>query len=176
MPPDPKELNLYLSHRTALIDYAVPIVGCRARAEDVVQEAFIRYSARVPARPRAIDHPVAYLYRIVRNLALDWVRTPAAAAEGGDAGQLRHLPAAAACPEETAMHREQLRVLADALAELPERTRLAFTMRRLDGCSLQEIADRLGVSVVRVHQLVKDAVRHAAARLDEADGTGGAAN
>ncbi len=175
---DHRELAFYLRHRNALIDYATPIVGCRGRAEDVVQEAFLRYTAR--AAPRggdagagpypAIANPVAYLYRIVRNLALDWRRRPEASMETGDDGGLDQLPAPVATPEETAIHREQLRVLADALQELPERTRTAFRMRRLEGRSLQEIADHLGVSVVRAHQLVKDAIRHGARRLDADDG------
>lgn len=61
-------------------------------------------------------------------------------------------------------------MLAEALAELPPRTRLAFDMHRIEGRGLQEVADHLGVSVVRAHQLVKDALRHAARRLDALDG------
>ncbi|MCD6074877.1 MAG: hypothetical protein K0Q70_1760, partial [Rhodospirillales bacterium] len=44
MKSDTAKLTLFLTHRTALIDYAAPIVGDRSRAEDVVQEAFIRFS------------------------------------------------------------------------------------------------------------------------------------
>ena len=39
-------------------------------------------------------------------------------------------------------------------------------MYRIEGKSLKEIARHLGVSQVRVHQLVKDAVRYGAKRLD----------
>ena len=183
MRPPARDLTvdeLYARHRRALIDYAAPIVGCRARAEDVVQEAFIRFSGRRATEgattqapdglPAPITHPLPYLYRIVRNLALDWVRRPAAAVEAGDPDALSRLPAATATPEQTVLQRDQLRVLAEALAELPERTRIAFNMHRLEGRSLREVADRLGVSVVRAHQLVKDAIRHAAARLDAEDG------
>ena len=178
---EPTVDELYARHRRALIDYAAPIVGCRARAEDVVQEAFIRFSGRQTTEgamtqapgegPQApITHPLPYLYRIVRNLALDWVRRPAAAVEAGDPEAMSRLPAATATPEQTVLQRDQLRVLAEALAELPERTRTAFNMHRLEGRSLREVAEHLGVSVVRAHQLVKDAIRHAAARLDAEDG------
>ena len=172
-----RELAFYLRHRNALIDYATPIVGCRGRAEDVVQEAFLRYAARATrggdeagAGPYpAIANPVAYLYRIVRNLALDWRRRPETSIETGDDARLACLPSPDATPEETAIYRDQLRVLTDALQELPERTRTAFRMRRLEGRGLKEIADHLGVSVVRAHQLVKDAVRHGARSLDADD-------
>src|SRR3546814_1293981 len=68
-----RKLNLYLRHRAELIDYATPIVGDRALAEDVVQDAWLRFSeaGSHDAKTRLIRQPVGYLYRIVRNLALD---------------------------------------------------------------------------------------------------------
>ena len=171
--------ELYHLHRGALVDYALPIVGCRAKAEDIVQEAFIRFSARKGTaelglgaagnRRQAIAHPVSYLYRIVRNLAIDWIRRPAESLEIGDVDGLAAVPDKTATPEQTVLQRDELRILAEALAELPERTRTAFDLHRLQGRSLKEVANHLGVSVVRAHQLVKDALRHAAARLDAED-------
>nr|WP_269807513.1 sigma factor [Pseudomonas sp. NMI795_08] len=86
-----------MAHRPALVDYATPIVGCRARAEDVVQEAWLRFS-RQPG-DADIRHPASYLYRIVRNLALDQTRRTATekAQPGGDE-ILAELPASAAAP------------------------------------------------------------------------------
>lgn len=175
MKPDPTVMELYQSHRAALIAYAAPIVGCQAHAEDVVQEAFVRYSARreqmhTAAGANEVQHgpivsSVSYLYRIVRNLALDWVQRSAASSEA-HTSEIERLSAPAATPEQTLLQRDQLRVLAEALAELPERTRLAFHMHRLEGRSLQEIAEHLDISVVRAHQLVKDALRHGAVRLE----------
>lgn len=172
MTPGTPEFDAYLRHRSALIDYAAPILGCRARAEDVVQEAFVRFSQRQKGLtgttvPQPIGDPVSYLYRIVRNLAFDWLRRPEAAMKPGDSDDLERLADGTATPEQAMMQKDQVRVLSEALAELPERTRTAFVMRRLEGRSLKEIADHLGVSVVRAHQLVKDAVRHSAARLDK---------
>ena len=177
MKSDPQCLEVYLNHRTALIDYAAQILGCRARAEDVVQDAFLRYSAREDDVPpdkimdtrKPIVRPVSYLYRIVRNLALDGMRRSAASGCNTDNTALERLSAPTATPEQTALDRDRLRVLADALMELPERTRIAFDMHRIEGLSLQEVAEHLGVSVVRAHQLVKDALRHAAVRLEEGD-------
>ena len=51
-------VRIFVEQRTALIDYAFPIVGCRAHAEDVVQEAYIRFDA-ANGKPRAIDNPFA---------------------------------------------------------------------------------------------------------------------
>ena len=57
------------------------------------------------------------------------------------------------------------RLLAEAIAELPERTQTAFRMYRLEDKTLQQIADHLGISVARTFQLVRDAGAHATRRL-----------
>ncbi len=159
-------LTLYLSHRGALVNYASGIVGDRAQAEDVVQEAFIRFSA---ASATPITHPVSYLYRIVRNVALDWARRSTLEAPTVAPERLESVPHDAPTAEDVVLFRDELRVLSEALAELPERTRLAFTLYRLEGWTLQQVADQLAVSVVRAHQLVKEAILHGSRRLDQHD-------
>ena len=166
---DQPTLDLYLAHRGALIDYAQPIVGCRSRAEDVVQEAYLRFAHadRERAAPEQIRHPAGYLYRIVRNLALDWVRHRALEGDAPAPDQIDNLPTAAPTPEQTVLDRDQVRRLMAALGELPARTRLAFEMRRLEGRTFPEIARHLDVSVGFAHRLVKQALTHCASRLEE---------
>lgn len=168
MPQDDSRLKLYLAKRAALIDYAAPIVGDRMRAEDVVQEAWIRFCVRRDgARGGAsIANPIGYLYRIVRNLAVDWARRSAVELPFSDPGQVERLAAGQPSAERSVLARDDLRRLAEALLELPERTRLAFNLHRLDGLTLEEVADRLDVSTVRAHQLVRIAILHCAKRLD----------
>ncbi|GFM50283.1 sigma-70 family RNA polymerase sigma factor [Pseudomonas capsici] len=164
------KLDLYLTHRSALVDYAAPIVGCRARAEDVVQEAWLRFNSR-QNQDTAIDHPVGYLYRIVRNLALDLTRSIATEKRQPDGDTLlAELPATTASPEQEAVSHDQLQQVSDALAQLPERTRMAFEMHRLGGYTLQQIAAALGISVGLTHQLVHDALSHCAAWLERGNG------
>ncbi len=162
------KLELYLAHRAALLDYAAPIVGCRARAEDVVQEAWLRFSRQ--DEEAAIRHPASYLYRIVRNLALDLTRRYATekAQPGGDE-ILAELPSSSASPEREVSGQNELDAISRALDELPERTRLAFEMNRLGGFTLQQVAAHLGVSTSLVHQLVHDALRHCMERLEVDD-------
>jgi len=162
--------SLFIEHRRSLVDYAAGILGSRAHAEDVVQEAWIRFraaSGKVAVdQGQPIVNPLGYLYAIVRNLALTWARRASLdgmALPAGDA------VAEIACDQPSAevvlLHRDELRVLAAALAELPERTRLAFNMHRLEGRPLREVADRLGISITRAQQLVKAAMVHGARRL-----------
>jgi RNA polymerase sigma-70 factor (ECF subfamily) len=170
VPQNDSRLKLYLANRAALIDYAAPIVCDRLRAEDVVQEAYIRFVVGEKARDGApIANPIGYLYRIVRNLALDWARRAAVELPLSDPGQVERLAAAQPSAEQSVLAREDLRRLAEALLELPERTRLAFNLHRLEGRTLEEVAARLDVSIVRAHQLVKAAILHCARRLDATD-------
>ena len=55
--------------------------------------------------------------------------------------------------------------LADALATLPERQRLAVMLRHFEGASNPEIAERLGVSVEAVESLTARGKRALAAAL-----------
>jgi RNA polymerase sigma-70 factor (ECF subfamily) len=159
-------LAFYLAHRGELVKYASSIVGDRAQAEDVVQEAWMRFGAAAKARP--LDEPVGYLYRIVRNLAVDDRRrmqreqqvvqadAEAVASETADEGP---------SPEATVAARDELRLLDEAMAELPTRTRIALEMRRFGGCKLKEIAAHLGVSVTVAHDLVAEGVAHCRRRV-----------
>lgn len=165
MAPVDSTLTIYIEHRDRLLSYAVRIVRDRASAEDVVQEAWLRFSAR-SRQDGEIAQPLNYLYKIVRNLALNWtnraarhgpIEVPEPVMEG--------VPADAPSAEQVLYYRDELRLLEDAIAELPERTQTAFYLYRIEGRSLQDIANRLNISVVRVHQLVKAAGLHATRRL-----------
>jgi len=166
---DAAHLDLFLAHRAALVDYAAPIVGCRSRAEDIVQEAYIRFSSAARGQGGRIAHPASYLYRIVRNLAVDWARHLAVEGPRAEPGVLEALPAAAPSPERAALDRDAVRRVAAALDELPARTRQAFELHRLAGLTLQAVAARLGISLSLAHLLVRDALTHCAERLGDLD-------
>lgn len=171
MQNDDAKLRLYLAHRAALVEYAAPIVGDRHRAEDVVQEAYIRFRRADEKRSNKdpVANPTGYLYRVVRNLAIDLSRRCSAEISLPNPTAMDDFASDTPSVEQTLLYRDELRVLAEALAELPERTRVAFNMHRLEGRTLQEVADHLGVSVVRVHQMVKEALLHGTRRLAARD-------
>ncbi|MTJ83598.1 MAG: sigma-70 family RNA polymerase sigma factor [Telmatospirillum sp.] len=164
MTQDKTKLAIYLDHRAALVEYATPIVGCRARAEDVVQESYLRFTGR-SGDVDAPRQPVAYLYRVVRNLAVDCLRHLSREGEPVADEVWDQMPAPVATPESEALYRDELRVLAGALEELPDRTRTVFEMHRLGGLTQQQIARQLGISVGLVNHLVDDALTHCAERM-----------
>ena len=156
-----------MTHRGALIKYAHGIVGDPAQAEDLVQEAWFRFEK--VAGSRNLDQPLGYLYRIVRNLALDGRRRLAreSLVVNGAGFEVAGSVSAddAPSPETVVLYKDELQLVMEAIAELPERTRIALEMHRFGGCKLKEIAAFLDISVPLAHILVADGVQHCKRRL-----------
>ncbi len=158
-------LAVYLAHRDDLLKYASRIVHDRASAEDLVQEAWLRFSVR-PGQGGEVSQPKSYLYKIVRNLALDWLRrTSRSAPQSVTDDALESIPSDVPSAEQVLYYRDELRQVESVLSELPERTQIAFVMYRVEKRSLQEIGKSLGISAVRVHKIVRDAVLYCSTRM-----------
>jgi RNA polymerase sigma factor (sigma-70 family) len=125
-------------YRRQLDRFAAAIVG--GRSEDVTQDAFSKALPALRGSEAEIElRP--WLYRIVRNTALNDLRDRAPAAEELSEA----LPGGRSVAAE-AEGREQLRDLMAGLQALPEPQRAALVMRELEGLSHEEIAAALGVS------------------------------
>lgn len=165
MAPSDSSLALYIEHRDELLNYANKLLQDRAIAEDVVQEAWIRLSAK-DGQGDEITNPLSYLFAIVRNLALDWAkRRPREVPSETGRTEWEAIADSQPSAEEVVLHRDQMRLLMEAISELPERTQIAFRMYRIEEKTLQQIADHLNISVARTFQMVRDAGVHATRRL-----------
>ena len=71
----------YESLRPVLFSIAYRMLGSVAEAEDVVQEAFLRYQHATDERQGEIDSPKAYLSAVVTRLAIDQLRSARARRE-----------------------------------------------------------------------------------------------
>lgn len=72
------EVDLFQSHRSRLFAVAYRMLGSASDAEDVVQDAWLRYAA---ARPTDLRSPQAYLTTIVTRLCLDRLKSARATRE-----------------------------------------------------------------------------------------------
>lgn len=163
----------YNTHYSALIDSVAPILGCRFRAQDVVQDAWVRLAEHPPAG--TIRQPASYLFRLVRNLAIDRARRLALEVRFGAREEVPlFAPGAEPTPEQSAISRDLLNILSKALDELPARSREIFEMHRISGHSVDEIAGRLGISLGYVYRILRQVTVHCAKRLgpDFPDGRG----
>ena len=122
-------------------------VDDKTAAEDLVQEAFIRF-ARHQGRIRDPERAAAYLRSIVINLARDHNRRGFVS--------WRHRPPAqpdAPSAAETAEARAERAAVVDALRALPRRQRDCLTLRYYYDMPVAQIAQTLGLSVntVKTH-------------------------
>lgn len=143
-----------LPHEPALRAYLRTRFPSLVDQDDIVQEA---YSRLLRAKNSGnIRFARAFLFTTARNTALDLFRRRKAAptepiTDSGESHVLEERPDAA----ELSDQHEELEILADAIASLPERCRLVIMLRYLDGLSYKEIAAHLDISpeTVKVHMM-----------------------
>ena len=126
-------------------------------AEDIVQETFLRAYKQLGR----FDGRAAFstwLHRIAVNCALDLIRarkrrqeiTDGTSRQAGLQDQsddylLSNLPASDPSPERSMQSTQLRELLADAMRELSDMERCAFTLRHHDGLGIEEISRALGV-------------------------------
>ncbi len=142
---DPFEVFV-AEHEATLFAYLWRMTGEESAAYDLRQETFIR-AWRNFARVRAYDRPLAWLYRVATNLALNYRRDQRTCvtlalmedepAESDHAWRLAE--------------RDQVRA---TLLALPPRERAALALREGQGLSCDEVAQALGVSPAAARTLL----------------------
>lgn len=153
-----------------LVLYLNRTLGDRQTAADVTQETFLRLLDRKGDEP--IEQPRAFLYRTAVNLSIDLHRrTRVRRAE-----ELEILDREGVlderCPQEEVSRQQQLKLLQRALGELSEPCRHAFVLRKVEGCSHGEIAERMEISRDMVEKHIVNAMKHCRARLKAWSGQG----
>jgi RNA polymerase sigma-70 factor (ECF subfamily) len=150
---------LFDSEESALLRFAHGIVGQRETAEDLVQEAFLRLHEHW----QEVENPRAWLYRSIRNMALNHLRDhrrEAVMEEGRDWAS--ESPTAA----EVLGRSEAIGVLRMLMAEMPQQDQQLILWKYTGSLSYEEISKRSGLTVSNVgyklHHLLKglaDAMR-----------------
>jgi RNA polymerase sigma-70 factor (ECF subfamily) len=135
---DPARLGDWFEvYAPALVLYARQWLE-HGRAEDVVQEVFVRL-AREPAAPRS---PKAWLFRSVRNAAISRVRTTVRRRVHEARAASEREPCLSAAPDALL----DSGVVARALLRLPAAEREAIVLRLWAGMTLREVAAVAGSS------------------------------
>ncbi len=146
--------ELFVTKRSALVEYATPLVGDRGRAEDIVQEAFLRFAPAVQ-QGTIVEEPIRYLYRIVRNLAFDVHRKKMRELrQEKSEPEWWMLPDMPRTPEENLIEAETVSRLQAAMETLPAETRIAIEMNKFGGYTFAEIAEHLAIPLPTVHRMV----------------------
>ena len=134
--------DLYEAHSRALYAYLLGRTGDRHRADDLLQETFVRVWRRlgsvqdVPAERRRY-----WLFRVAHNVHIDDVRRQRARPQTPlPAEQIEERTAAVAPHADV----ERIMDLDAAVARLPEPLRMVVTMRYAGGMTSNEIGEALG--------------------------------
>jgi RNA polymerase sigma-70 factor (ECF subfamily) len=175
---NPTELNAWLAkevlvHERALRGYLGRFFKNVADVEDVVQETYARLLSLNDAASSAVRNWHAFLFTSARNVALDRIRRARvvsldALAEMGSADVLDQAPPA----DEALNARQELALLSEAIASLPDRCREVLTLRKLYGLPQREIAQRLNITESTVEKHVAHGVRLCAERMFARRGEG----
>ena len=149
--------------RPLLFSIAYRMVSSVGDAEDIVQEAFLRYE-RTRAEGEEIASPKAYLSAIVTRLAIDHLRSARVRRESYVGQWLPEPLLTDDAPEDPAAHAEQADSLSMAFLLLLERLspveRAVFLLHDVFGYGYDEIAPIVDKSEANCRQLATRARRH----------------
>jgi RNA polymerase sigma-70 factor (ECF subfamily) len=165
-PAPPTLAAIFEEEENGLLRYAIGLVGRRTVAEEIVQEAFLRLHKSWSE----VDTPRAWLYRAVRNLALNHRRDHPAEAELPEESTPADQPTVA-----TDLGRaEAVGAMRLLLAEMPDDDRRLIHLKYHEELKYQEIGRRTGLTPgnvgYRLHHLLKtlaDGLRRAGIESSE---------
>jgi RNA polymerase sigma-70 factor (ECF subfamily) len=134
---------------------------------DCIQESYARLLSLSDEELVKVRCPHAFLFTTARNVAFEWLRKQRGIARSATpeldlANILDTTPSA----DEQMCARQELDLLAFAVASLPERCRQVLTLRKLDGVSQKDIAVRLHISENTVEKHARNGVRLCAEFID----------
>jgi RNA polymerase sigma-70 factor (ECF subfamily) len=130
------------------------MVGNGNETENIVQDCFLRFWENRD-KIQQINNLSAYLFFMARNLAIDHLRHrkitnkplyPTIALETDET-------------EQQVSFRELDERLWQAIAQLPERCRIAFEYSRINGLSHQQIAEKMQITVKGVEALIGRSIK-----------------
>ena len=138
-------------HQGAIIGTVSKMLGNGSDAEDIAQQVFIRLWKSAPRyKPKAKF--TTFLYTITRNLVFNESRRKSrkkeySMEEREDDFHLQTADHQNASPDQGMLQQELRQAVDQAIADLPEKQRLAVILRRYEGMPYDEIAKILGLSV-----------------------------
>jgi len=132
-------------------------IGCRDKAQDVVQEAYARVLANQQVSANNDASFGALLYTTAKNIVIDQYRQN----KSRQYDNYEHLELAASRadePEHRAAGRQSMNQLLVLIDNLPPRCKEAFVLYKFEGLSHAEIAKKMGISINMVEKHIINAL------------------
>ena len=163
--------ELVARHRRGLFNFLLRSVQNRSRAEELLQEVFLRV-VRSKDRYERTAKLTTWLYTIARNLCVDESRrakfrrttsldAPRRGLDGDGPAMIENVAADEVATDDRAAAPQIRARIARAIDLLPEDQREVFLMRQVNGLSFKEIGDIVGAP----ENTVKSRMRYALEKL-----------
>ncbi len=157
-------------HQKAIIGTVAKMLGNATDAEDIAQQVFIRLWKSAP-RYQPTAKFTTFLYTITRNLVFNESRRRSRKKEYSiderqDDFHLQTPDSQTASPDDEILNNELQRAIDQAIANLPEKQRLAVILRRYEGMPYDEIGRVLELTIpavksqlFRARNILRDALQ-----------------
>ena len=151
--------SFYTQNRSELIAHANRIVKDKAKAEEITQEALVKFMLAAPELS-SDDHALSYLHRTIENLCIDLFRAenrrPNLVALDDATAEVESTWQVSGDHSQAISSAEDAAIIRQALSLLSPAERAALVMWEVEGRSTAEIAKELGIK--------ESAVRHTVSR------------
>lgn len=148
---------LYRATLAPLRRYLTRLLGNPSEAQDVAHDAYMRvYPSLSEGSAR---QPTALLYTAARRLAINRLKRRSISPVARDAFIPEMSASSEPGVEQQVMARQELAILEEAIAQLPEGCRTVLLMCKIEQLSHREIADRLSIAVSTVEKQHARALR-----------------
>ncbi|MTI74068.1 MAG: sigma-70 family RNA polymerase sigma factor [Stenotrophomonas sp.] len=142
----------------ALRDWLQRRLPVRQDVDDVIQETYAILAAL--ADVSHVRQPRAYMYSVAQSVVLQRLRRAQVVSIEAVAEIERvAIGGEEACPERTASSRQELARIGALIDSLPDKCRQAFVLRRIEGYSQREIAQRMQISENTVEKHICKGIR-----------------
>src|SRR5215510_5563728 len=166
-------LSLVERHRRYLYNLAFRITGSEQDAKDVVQDSLLNAYLHLQEFEQRADLRT-WLNRILVNCALDHLRARRRRPDQHDPQPISDLVDTVASsspdPERLAVSADCRRQVMEAMNTMSPLERVTFTLRHFEGCSINEIAQTVGIGNNATKQHIFRAVRKIRLALEAQSG------
>ena len=145
----------FLSFHPKLFLIAYALVENKADAEDILQDAYFKLWNKRDELPD-IENPEAFCVTLVKNLSLDFLRSPRANRREEEIESVFTL-ATDSSPEKELETKDKEQQIRQLINRLPENQRQVLRLRGIDDCSMDEIEQITGLNAVNVRVLLSRA-------------------